>query len=157
VHRRDALDWNWVRAVREQWQGKLMLKGLLSPVDAQTAASIGIDAAVVSNHGGRQLDTATAPLRVLPEMAARCGAMELLYDSGVRRGSDVIKAVGLGARMALVGRPFIFAAAAAGEDGLRRAVKLLKSEIMRDLALLGSRGMDDLAFRLAVDFPYSSS
>lgn len=156
-HRRDALDWDWVRRVRAQWQGKLLLKGVLSPEDAQTAAQIGIDAVVVSNHGGRQLDTSTAPLYVLPEIASRAGTMELLYDSGVRRGSDVIKAVGLGARMALVGRPFIFAAAAAGEEGIRRAVQLLKSEIHRDLALLGSRGLDDLAGRLVVDFATSNT
>ncbi len=153
VHRRDTLDWNWLRSVRDKWAGKLLLKGVLSPLDAQAAAAIGIDAVIVSNHGGRQLDTASPPLRVLPEMAMQAGAMELLYDSGVRRGADVIKAVGLGARMALVGRPFIFAAAAAGEEGVRRAVTLLKSEIHRDLALLGSCGMDDLAGRLAVDFP----
>ena len=152
VHRRDTLDWNWLRGVRQQWTGKLLIKGVLSPLDIQTAAETGIDAVIVSNHGGRQLDSATAPLRVLPEMAACAAGMELLYDSGVRRGTDVIKAIGLGARMALVGRPFIFAAAAAGADGVRRAVTLLKSEINRDLALLGSLNVNDLDGRLAVDF-----
>jgi L-lactate dehydrogenase (cytochrome) len=92
---------------------------------------------MVSNHGGRQLDGATAPLRVLPGIAEQAGDMAVILDSGIRRGTDVLKALALGASFVFIGRPFLYAAAIAGDAGVRHATALLKEEIHRDMALLG--------------------
>jgi L-lactate dehydrogenase (cytochrome) len=148
VHRRDHLSWDWLRGIRERWPGQLVLKGILAPEDVDAAVAIGVDAAIVSNHGGRQLDGAQAPLLALPALAARRGSMELLLDGGVRRGTDVLKAVGMGASLAFIGRPFLYAVAVGGEAGAARAIALLKAELLRDLALLGCCGVSEVAPRL---------
>jgi L-lactate dehydrogenase (cytochrome) len=134
---RDRLSWEHVDLIRRRWEGKLVLKGILRGEDARSARERGVDGVIVSNHGGRQLDGAIAPLRVLPEVVAEAGDMEVMLDGGVRRGSDVLKAIALGARCVFVGRPFLYAAAIGGGGAIDHVVGLLKSEIDRDMALLG--------------------
>ncbi|HEV8520168.1 MAG TPA: alpha-hydroxy acid oxidase, partial [Burkholderiales bacterium] len=119
------------------WKGRLVLKGVLDKEDARIARESGVDGVIVSNHGGRQLDGASAPLRMLPAIVSQAGTMTVMMDSGIRRGTDVLKALALGANFVFVGRPFLYAAAIAGDAGVRHAIKLLRDEISRDMALLG--------------------
>ena len=135
--RRDRLSWAHIEGIRRRWKGRLVLKGILDQADARRARERGIDGIIVSNHGGRQLDGAITPLRVLPGIAAESGGMTVMMDGGVRRGTDVLKALALGARFVFVGRPFFFAAALAGQRGVAHAIRLLREEIDRDMALLG--------------------
>ncbi len=148
AHLRDSLSWRDLEWIRERWQGKLIVKGILSPSDAQTVRQIGCDGVIVSNHGGRQLDGATAPLRALPRIAEVAQGMTVMMDSGIRRGTDVIKALSLGADFVFLGRPFLYAAAIGQEAGVRRAIDLLRSEVHRNLAFLGSRDLSDLEGRV---------
>jgi L-lactate dehydrogenase (cytochrome) len=141
---RDKLCWTHLEAIRRRWKGNLVVKGLLTPADADRAQQCGVDAIVLSSHGGRQLDYAMAPLDVLPEIAARKGRMKIIVDSGIRRGTDVLKVLALGGDFVLLGRPFIFAAALGGTAGLLHAVKLLKDEIDRDMGLIGINRLSDL-------------
>ena len=134
---RDGLAWEHLELMRRIWKGKLVLKGVLDKEDVRIARESGVDGIMVSNHGGRQLDGTVAPLRVLPAIAAEAGGMTIMMDSGIRRGTDVLKALALGAHFVFIGRPFLYAAAIAGEAGLRHAVKLLRDEIDRDMAMLG--------------------
>jgi len=135
---RDHLNWGHIEAIRRRWKGPLVVKGLLSVADALQARRVGADAIVLSNHGGRQLDGAVSPLRVLEAVVAAVGPdYPVLIDSGFRRGSDVLKALALGARMVLVGRPFNYAAAVAGEAGVTHAIGLLQGEVDRNMAMLG--------------------
>ena len=143
--KQDNLDWDEVAGLRDRWQGRLVLKGILRPDDAERAASIGVDGIVVSNHGGRGLDGSIAAIDALPAIVAAVGSkVEILIDSGVRRGSDVVKAVALGARGVLVGRAPLYGLGAAGEDGVVRALELLKAETIRTMALLGSRNVAEV-------------
>jgi L-lactate dehydrogenase (cytochrome) len=135
--RRDRLSWKHIEGIRRRWRGRLVLKGILDPADARRARELGIDGVIVSNHGGRQLDGAVAPLRVLPAIAAEAGAMTVMMDGGVRRGTHVLKALAQGASFVFVGRPFFYAAAVGGEPGVAHAIRLLRDEIDRDMALLG--------------------
>jgi L-lactate dehydrogenase (cytochrome) len=134
---RDKLSWPHVELMRKLWKGRLVLKGVLDPQDARIARESGVDGLIVSNHGGRQLDGALAPLRALPAVAAEAGGMTVMMDSGIRRGTDVLKALALGAQFVFVGRPFLYAAAIAGDAGVRHAIGLLREEVDRDMALLG--------------------
>jgi L-lactate dehydrogenase (cytochrome) len=134
---RGHLNWEHFRLVRRKWKGPLVLKGVLSAEDGLTAKREGADGLIVSNHGGRQLDGAIAPLRVLPEIVAACPGMTVMIDSGVRRGTDVVKALALGAQCAFIGRPFNCASAIGGETGVRRALGLLAAEVSTDMAMLG--------------------
>jgi L-lactate dehydrogenase (cytochrome) len=142
--RRDKLSWKHLELIRSLWKGRLVVKGILDQDDARIARESGADGIIVSNHGGRQLDGAVAPLRVLPGIAAQAGKMTVMMDSGVRRGTDVLKALALGAQFVFLGRPFIYAAAVAGEPGVRHAVKLLQDEIDRDMALLGIKALAEM-------------
>lgn len=135
--RRDALSWTSFDFIRARWPGKLVIKGVLSPGDARIALEAGADGIIVSNHGGRQLDGTPSPLRMLPAVAAAAKGLSIMVDSGIRRGTDVLKALALGADFVFLGRPFLFAAVAAGAPGLHRAIAILAEEIDRDLALLG--------------------
>ncbi len=145
--KRDHFDWGHVAAIRKAWPGSLVVKGILSPADAQLARNHGVDALILSNHGGRQLDGAIAALRMLPEIVAGAGDMPVMVDGGIRRGSDVLKALALGARFVFVGRPFNFAAAVAGEEGVAHAISLLADEVDRDMALLGVNRCADVALQ----------
>ncbi|TFZ02280.1 alpha-hydroxy-acid oxidizing protein [Ramlibacter henchirensis] len=141
---RGHLDWRHFAMIRKLWPGALVIKGVLSPVDAASAAQAGADGIIVSNHGGRQLDGAVAPLRVLPRIVEACPDVPVMLDSGLRRGSDVLKAMALGAKFVFVGRPFSFAAAVAGEAGVLKAVELLRQEVSRNMALLGITSLEQL-------------
>jgi L-lactate dehydrogenase (cytochrome) len=139
-----SISWADLAWFRSLWSGPLLLKGVMTAADARRAVEHGVDGLVVSNHGGRQLDGAVAPLRVLPGIAAQAGGMTVMMDSGVRRGTDVLKALALGAQFVFLGRPFFYAAAIAGEPGVRHAVSLLQSEIDRDMALLGIKTLAEM-------------
>ena len=148
---RDHLNWRHLEAIRRRWKGTLVVKGILSVEDALQAQRMGADGIVLSNHGGRQLDGVPSPLRVLSRVVAAVGASyPVLVDSGFRRGSDVLKALALGARMVFIGRPFNFAAAVGGEAGVRHAIELLREEIDRDLAMCGATSCGDLTPELVV-------
>ncbi|WP_149535533.1 alpha-hydroxy acid oxidase [Siccirubricoccus phaeus] len=144
VGRRDGLAWEHLALIRQRWKGRLLVKGVLSAADAALAREHGVDGVIVSNHGGRQLDGAVAPLEVLPEIVAEAGGMAVLLDGGIRRGTDVLKALALGADFVFLGRPFLFATAVGGEAGLRHAITLLWEEIHRDMAMLGINALDEL-------------
>ena len=139
-----GLSWDHVRLIRRLWKGPFVVKGILSPEDACTARDCGVDGIVVSNHGGRQLDRAATPLQVLPHIVAAAGDMAVIVDGGFRRGTDVLTALALGADFVLIGRPFLFAAAVAGEAGVLHAIELLSKEIDRDMALLGMRELAEI-------------
>lgn len=141
---RGCLSWTDIDEIRRQWPDQLVLKGILSVRDARMAQAAGVDAIVLSNHGGRQLDGAAPALRVLEPIVQTCGPMPVLIDGGVRRGTDVLKALALGATHVLVGRPFCFAAVTAGERGVAHAIELLASEVSRDMALLGLCSLREL-------------
>ncbi len=148
AHLRDSLSWRDLEWIRDRWQGKLILKGVLSSADAQNAHEIACDGVIVSNHGGRQLDGAAAPLRALPQIKDAAKGMTVMMDSGIRRGTDVIKALALGADFVFLGRPFLYAASIGQEAGVRRAIDLLRSEVHRNLAFLGSRDLSELDGRV---------
>jgi L-lactate dehydrogenase (cytochrome) len=141
---RGHLNWENFRRVRAMWPGQLVIKGILDARDARLAVDSGVDGIIVSNHGGRQLDSTVASLRVLPQVVAACPEVPVMIDSGFRRGTDVLKALALGAKFVFVGRPFGYAAAVAGEAGVRKAVDLLRLEVLRDLAMLGVTSVDQL-------------
>jgi L-lactate dehydrogenase (cytochrome) len=135
---RDHLNWEHFNLIRRRWKGKLVLKGVLHQGDALLAREHGADAIILSNHGGRQLDGAVSPLQVLPGVVQALGSdYPVMIDSGFRRGNDVLLALALGAKFVFVGRPFNYAGAVAGESGVRHAIGILASEILRNMALIG--------------------
>jgi len=140
-------DFNWddLKAMRDKWPGKMLVKGTLRADEAERLAAIGVDAVVVSNHGGRQLDGAAAGLDALPPVVrAVKGKMSVLVDGGVRRGVDAIKAVALGAEGVMLGRATLFGAVAAGEAGARRAIEILRDELVRSMQLSGVRSIPEI-------------
>jgi len=139
-------DIGWLRGI---WRGKLLVKGVLNVEDARRAAELGCDGIVLTNHGGRQLDYCVAPIEVLPQIAAAVGQrLTLLIDSGFRRGSDVLKALALGAHAVMIGRATLYGLIAAGERGAQRALEILTSEIDRTLGHLGCRSVGELGPQL---------
>jgi|SRR5476649_577369 len=141
----DTLNWQTLAWIRSLWQGGLYVKGILTVDDAEAALALGADGLILSNHGGRQLDGSVSPLTVLPEIRRACGpAARILIDGGIRRGTDVVKALALGANAVLVGRPILYAVAVAGEAGVVQALTLLTREIDRTLAQLGCRSVAEL-------------
>ena len=142
--KRDHLSWTHLEQIRRQWKGTLVVKGILSAEDARIARESGVEGIVVSNHGGRQLESSVAPLRVLPAIAHAAGGMTVMIDSGIRRGTHVLKALALGAHFVFVGRPFNYAASVAGRAGVDHAIALLKTEVDRDMALLGITSLAEL-------------
>jgi L-lactate dehydrogenase (cytochrome) len=159
IGKRDQLAWKHVELIRRRWKGNLVVKGLIAPSDARMARECGADGVIVSNHGGRQLDYSVSALRTLPEIAAQANGMTVMLDGGIRRGTDVLKALALGARFVFVGRPFLFAAVAGGEACVQRALTLLKDEIDRDMARLGIRSIgeisSDLVRRYQAETPHT--
>ncbi len=148
---RDQLTWDDIDWLRGQWPGRLILKGVLHEHDAVRAQQLGVDAVIVSNHGGRQLDGALAPLHALPRVVAAVGKdFPVFMDGGIRRGTDAIKALALGARMVFVGRPTLFGLAVAKEAGASHVLALLQDELARDLALLGHPNVAELEPELLV-------
>jgi isopentenyl diphosphate isomerase/L-lactate dehydrogenase-like FMN-dependent dehydrogenase len=145
--------WNDLRWIRDAWGGPIVIKGVHTGDDARRAVDAGADAIVVSNHGGRQLDTVPATLRVLPEVVAAVdGQIEVLLDGGIRRGSDIVKALCLGARAVLIGRAYAYGLGAAGGEGVARAIEILRADVLRTLKLLGCASVTDLD-RTYVDVP----
>ncbi len=137
--------WDDVATIRRQWRGPLAVKGVLCGDDARRAVDVGCDVVIVSNHGGRQLDGAPATLRVLPEIVeALGGSAAVVLDSGVRRGSDVVKAMAAGADAVMVGRAYLYGLATCGEPGVRRILEILRAEMVRTLCLLGCGSVSDL-------------
>ncbi len=135
-----GLDWEYIKRLRDEFPGKLLLKGVERPDDAERAVAVGCDGVVVSNHGGRQLDGAAPTLEALPDVAkAINNRITLLLDGGVRRGVDILKARALGAHAVLTGRATLFGAMAGGEPGARRALEILSSELVRAMQLCGVR------------------
>lgn len=140
-----TVGWPDLEWIRQEWDGPIALKGVLSADDARRAADEGMDAVIVSNHGGRQLDHAPAALEVLPGIADAVGdRVEVLFDSGIRRGSDIAIALALGARAVLVGRAHLYGLAAAGEPGVRHAIDILAGELRTSMALCGAATLADL-------------
>jgi isopentenyl diphosphate isomerase/L-lactate dehydrogenase-like FMN-dependent dehydrogenase len=145
LFKQDDLDWDGVKELRDRWPGKLVLKGVLHPDDAERALALGADGVVVSNHGGRALDCSMASIEALPAVAQAVGGrLTVFLDSGVRRGSDVVKALARGADAVLVGRAPLYGLAAFGEPGVLRAIELLRMETIRTMAMLGARSIGEI-------------
>jgi L-lactate dehydrogenase (cytochrome) len=143
-----TVTWRDVEWLRSQWPGKLVIKGILSPADALRARDCGIEAAMISNHGGRQLDCAPAPLDMLQPIRQRVGSdLELIIDGGIRRGTDIVKALALGADACSIGKAYLYGLAAGGQAGVARAIELLRSELARAMALLGCSQISDIGER----------
>jgi L-lactate dehydrogenase (cytochrome) len=142
---KDHLDWEHLALIRRKWKRILVVKGIMNHEDARKVRDMGADGLIVSNHGGRQLDGTISPLRVLPEIVQAVGSdFPVMMDSGIRRGTDVLKALALGASFVFVGRPFNYAAAVAGEEGVRHAIRILADEVQRDLGLLGLMSISEV-------------
>jgi isopentenyl diphosphate isomerase/L-lactate dehydrogenase-like FMN-dependent dehydrogenase len=142
---RGAVSWNDLRWIRECWSGPMVVKGVLIADDARRAVDEGASAVVVSNHGGRQLDSVSPTIRALPEVVAAVGSqVEVLMDGGVRRGSDIVKALCLGARTVLVGRAYAYGLAASGHPGVARAIEILRKDVERTMRLLGCNSIGEL-------------
>ena len=136
----DDLEW-----LRSSWDGPLVVKGIQNVEDAQRVVAAGADVVLVSNHGGRQLDRAPIPLRVLPDVVEAVGSQaEVWVDTGIMSGADVVAAIALGARIALVGRAYLYGLMAGGERGVDRAAEILSAEVRRTMQLLGVRSIDEL-------------
>ncbi|MDR7093579.1 alpha-hydroxy acid oxidase [Hydrogenophaga laconesensis] len=141
---RDRFTWAHIALIRRRWKGALVIKGILNADDAALARQAGVDGLVVSNHGGRQLDGAVAPLDALPGILDVAQGLPVCVDGGIRRGTDALKAIALGAHMVFVGRPMLYAVSVGGQAGVESAVRILQSEIRTSLALLGCTGIDGL-------------
>ena len=140
-----AVTWADIEVFRRQWPGKLVVKGIMHPDDAVRCAALGVDGIMVSNHGGRQLDKSPAPIEVLPAITAAAGdKLTIMYDSGIRRGSDVVAALCLGAKYVFVGRATLYGAAAAGTAGATRALDIFRDEIGRTMAQIGAPDIKSL-------------
>jgi hypothetical protein len=140
-----ALTWEHLRELRDLWPGAFVVKGLLTVDDARRAVEVGADAIVVSNHGARNFDSAPSPVAVLPEIAAAVGGrIDVLVDGGIRHGSDVAKALALGARAVLVGRPTLYGTAVAGRDGAALVLAILREELLYTMAMLGRLTVADI-------------
>jgi (S)-mandelate dehydrogenase len=147
--RGDNLNWDDVKRLRDTWKGPLMIKGVHMGEDASRAAEVGFDAVVVSNHGGRTLDSAVAPIEVLPEIVEAVGGrIPVLLDSGVRRGGDIVKALALGASAVLSGRPTLYGLSVAGEAGASHALALLRRELDATMAFTGCTSVADIGPRV---------
>jgi isopentenyl diphosphate isomerase/L-lactate dehydrogenase-like FMN-dependent dehydrogenase len=143
--RSDSLNWDDLKALRDIWPHKLLVKGLLHADDAEKSVEYGADGIIVSNHGGRNCDAAPAPIDVLPDIAKAVGhKTTIVFDSGVRRGSDVVKALALGAKFVLIGRSTLYGTAAAGYDGAKRALDLYRGEISRGIANISCNKISEI-------------
>ena len=142
---RGATDWNTLKRVRDSWKGKLIIKGVMNSEDALKIKEAGADAIQVSNHGGRQLDSATASINALPLIRKALGDdFPILFDSGIRSGSDILRALALGANFVMFGRPLMYAIGADGARGLRRIINLIKEELSTNLGLVGLTDINEV-------------
>jgi L-lactate dehydrogenase (cytochrome) len=140
---RTGQTWQTIARIRDEWKGNLVLKGLLDPRDVALAAEAGLDAVIVSTHGGRQIDGVVPSIRALPGCVAAAGKMPVMIDSGIRRGTDIIKCLALGAKFCFVGRPFNYAAIF-GREGVEHAIGLLRAEVHRDLGNMGINAIGEI-------------
>ena len=149
---RGSTDWNTLKRVRDKWKGKLIVKGVMSPDDAVKIKEAGADAIQVSNHGGRQLDSATAAINMLPLIRKSVGSnFPLIFDSGIRSGSDIVRALAFGADYTMIGRPVMYAMGADGKKGLRRIVEIIKEEVSTTLGLVGLNDINDVTSEIVID------
>ena len=149
---RGSTDWDTLKRVRDKWKGKLIIKGVMSPDDATKIKEAGADAIQVSNHGGRQLDSATAAINMLPLIRKSVGNdFPLIFDSGIRSGSDIVRALAFGADYAMIGRPVMYAMGADGRKGLRRIVEIIKEEASTTLGLVGLNDINDVTSNIVID------
>ena len=149
---RGSTDWDTLKRVRDKWKGKLIIKGVMSPDDAIQIKEAGADAIQVSNHGGRQLDSATAAINMLPLIRKSVGNdFPLIFDSGIRSGSDIVRALAFGADYAMIGRPVMYAMGADGRKGLRRIVEIIKEEASTTLGLVGLNDINDVTSNIVID------
>ena len=157
---RGATDWNTLQRIRERWKGKLIIKGVMSPDDALKIKSEGADAIQISNHGGRQLDSALSSIEALPIIRNVLGKdFPIIFDSGIRSGSDIIRALAMGADFTMIGRPLMYGIGADGARGLKRVVDIIKDELSTALGLVGLTDIKDIssdiiAERFIMDFKY---
>ena len=143
---RGSTDWDTLNRVREKWKGKLIIKGVMSPDDATKIKDNGADAIQVSNHGGRQLDSASTSIESLPLIRNALGKdFPIIFDSGIRGGSDIIRALGLGADFTMIGRPLMYGIGADGARGLKRIVNIIKEELSTTLGLVGLNDIKDVS------------
>ncbi len=151
-----AQSWSDLEWLREHWQGPLLLKGVMRAEDAVRAVDLGCDGVIVSNHGGRQLDSVPSSLDALPDVVVAVGSqVDVLLDGGIRRGNDVIKAVALGATACLIGRPWLWGLRTAGASGVAGVLEVLRSEVERSLILLGAASIDDVGLEMLARRPNS--
>lgn len=151
---REHLSWEHLKGIRERWKGKLVVKGIMRPDDAEACIQLGADGIIVSNHGGRQLDGAMTALEALPEIAGQAGGRTaVMLDGGIRRGTDIAKAIALGADFVFVGRPFLYAAAVGGAVGVAKAAGLLIEEFHRVMGMLGVNDVSELTSDLLTRRP----
>ncbi len=149
---RGSTDWNTLKRVRDKWKGKLIVKGVMSPDDAIKIKDAGADAIQVSNHGGRQLDSATAAINMLPLIRKSVGSnFPLIFDSGIRSGSDIVRALAFGADYTMIGRPVMYAMGADGKKGLRRIVEIIKEEVSTTLGLVGLNDINDVTSEIVIE------
>ena len=149
---RGSTDWNSLKRVRDKWKGKLIIKGVMSPDDAIKIKEAGADAIQVSNHGGRQLDSATAAINMLPLIRKSVGSnFPLIFDSGIRSGSDIVRALAFGADYAMIGRPVMYAMGADGKKGLRRIVEIIKEEVSTTLGLVGLNDINEVTSEIVIE------
>jgi L-lactate dehydrogenase (cytochrome) len=147
-----TLSWKDLEWIRDQWPGKLIIKGILDLEDARLATKTGAEAIVVSNHGGRQLDGAPSSISMLPRIVDAVGSeLEILFDGGVRSGQDVLRALALGARSCLIGRAFLYGLGAGGQAGVARAIEIIASELDVSMALTGTRTIAEIGPQVLVD------
>ena len=150
-HQDATLDWEVLKRVRDLWPGKLLIKGVAHPGDAERAVATGCDGVIVSNHGGRQLDGAIASFDALPGVARAIGGKAgVIMDGGIRRGADIVKALACGAQAVMVGRATLYGVCAAGEPGARRALDILSSELVRTMQLCGARSIAEIGPEILV-------
>ena len=156
-----TLDWNAVAKIKKMWGGKLILKGILDVEDAKKAVQSGVDAIIVSNHGGRQLDGASSSIRILPDILEAVNAdVEIHMDGGIRSGQDVLKAIAMGAKGTYIGRSYIYGLGAAGEAGVKKALEIIHKELDMTMALCGHNNINDLSTNnllIPKDFQLSKS
>ena len=143
---RGKTDWETLKRVRNKWKGKLIIKGVMSSDDAVKIKEMGADAIQVSNHGGRQLDSASAAINILPFIREAVGnSFPIIFDSGIRSGSDIVRSLALGADFSMIGRPVMYAMGADGANGLRRIVDIIKEETSTTLGLVGLNDINEVS------------
>lgn len=152
-----ALNWKDVEWIKSQWGGKLIVKGILDVEDARIARDVGADAIVVSNHGGRQLDGAPSSISALPKVADAVGSqLDIMFDGGVRTGSDLVRALALGAKCCMIGRPYVWGLGAMGGAGVAKAIECLQKELITTMALTGTRSVSEIGPQVLADWPKNS-